>query len=253
MVSRSTIVASVVVLALLAGCAGLVGDDDSAEEPGTFDYPDGFSAEGVVDGDRAVEGYERAVRARGNYTGSYRYDVETGEGESVAEVEYRVDFESERAYQRFAAQADGSEATRELYQESDRRYYRSTVDGEVVGLDAERRPFRPEELTAVEAIRALLTDASGYEASLAERNGTAVAVYETTDLGNTTHLVGVDDPDEVTDFRGRFAVDSEGLIRTAEYELTYVADGDERRLAMAFDLSAPGETTVERPAWADEA
>lgn len=254
MESRSTLALAVVVVAvLLAGCSGLVGDGGGQpDDPEEFDYADGFSADGVTDGDRAVESHGQALQDRGNYTGEYEYDIISGGNETVVEVEYRVDFEAERGFQRFHAEGGGSTGTRELYYADDRRFQRTLVDGEQVQATTNDHSFPVDDLTAAEAIRPLLNNASDYETTVGERHGTAVVVYETNDIGEASDLYSVEDPEDVTDFRAQFAVDSTGLVHTAEYELTYVADGDEQTLSMTFDLSELGSTTVQRPAWTEE-
>ena len=244
--------AVVVAAVLLAGCSGLVGDGGQPDDPEEFDYADGFSADGVTNGDRAVESHEQAVQQRGNYTGEYRYDILSGGNETVVDVDYRVDFEAERGFQRFHAEGGGSTGTRELFYADDRRFQRTLVDGEQVQATADDHPFPVEDLTAAEAIRPLLNNASDYETNVGERDGTAVVVYETNDIGEASELYSVEDPEDVTDFSAQFAVDSTGLVHTAEYEITYVADGEEQTLSMTFELSELGSTTVERPGWTEE-
>ena len=250
---RSTLALSFVVVAvLLAGCSGLVGDDGGPDDPEEFDYADGFSAEGITDGERAIESHEQALRDRGNYTGEYRYDILSGGNETVVEVDYRVDFEAERGFQRFHAEGGGSTGTRELYYQDGQRYQRTLVDDEQVQADAADQEFPADDLTADEAIRPLLNNASDYETRLEERHGTDVVVYETNDIGEASDFYSVDDPEDVTEFRAQFAVDSTGLVHTAEYELTYLADGEEQSLSLTFELSELGQTTVERPAWTED-
>jgi hypothetical protein len=251
--SRSTLALSVVVVVvLLAGCSGLLGDGGGTDDPEEFAYADGFSAEGVTDGDQAIESHEQALKDRGNYTGTYRYDILSGGNETVVEVDYRVDFQEERGYQRFHAEGNGSAGTRELYYQDGRRYQRTLVDDEQVQASANDQPFPADDLTADEAIQPLLNNASDYETSVDRRHGTDVVVYETTDIGEASDLYSVEDPENVSDFSAQFAVDSTGLVHTAEYEITYVTDGEEQTLSMSFELSQLGETTVERPEWTND-
>lgn len=250
MASRSTLVASLVVVVLLAGCSGFLGGSPS--NPDEFDHADGFSADGITDGQQAVESYEEAVRGQGNYTGTYRYNITAGENESAVELDYRVDFDDERGYQRFYAESDGSAGAREIYYADDQQYYQTTIDGEVYRSGVENQSFPAEDLTAVRAIEPLLTNASDYETSVDERDGTPVVVYEANDIGNASHLYTAEEADDVSDFRAQFAVDSEGIVHTAEYELSYTVDGEERSLVLTFELSELGETTVEQPDWTSD-
>ena len=105
MVKRSTLAVSLVVLVLLSGCSALVGNDGSGNgngagtatpvDPAEFEYADGYGPDGVTDGEQALESYQSAVEAQGSYTGTYDYEVVTGEGETTVQVTNRVDFENE--------------------------------------------------------------------------------------------------------------------------------------------------------------
>lgn len=251
MASRWTLVATLVVVVLLAGCSGFLGGD-AAGSPEEFDHADGFSADGVTDGEQAVQTYDAAIREKGNYTGTYQYNITADGNQSVARLDYRIDFDSERGYQQFYAESDGSEGSREFFYEGDQRYYRTTVDGEQYRGGVEEQEFPAEDLTAAEAIRPLLTNASNYETSVDERDGTSVVVYESGDIGNASELYAVENPDDVTGFSAQFAVDADGVVHTAEYELSYTSDGVERSLVLTFELSNLGETSVERPDWTDD-
>lgn len=257
MVSRSTLVISVVAVVLLAGCSGLVGNGGNGtpapESPSEFEYADGFSSEGITDGQAAVASYDTAVQAQGNYTGSYQYTVDGEDGETVVSGEYRVDFEDEQALRIVEVNAPSANGTSESYYGDGQQYNRSSYNGRYGTVSASNRTFPETELTASEAIEPFLRNASDYETTLEQRNNESVVVYETTDVDNAGSFLGVDSDGNVTAFDARFAVDSDGLIHTAEYELTYLIDGTERTVDMTFEVSSLSETTVERPSWVDEA
>jgi osmotically-inducible protein OsmY len=257
MVSRSTLVISVVAVVLLAGCSGLVGNGGNGtpapESPSEFEYADGFSSDGITDGQAAVESYDTAVRAQGNYTGSYQYTVDGEDGETVVSGEYRVDFEDEQALRIVEVNATSANGTSESYYGDGQQYNRSSYNGQYGDVSSSNRTFPGADLTASEAIEPFLLNASAYETTLEQRDGESVVVYETTDLGNAGSFLGVDSAENVTAFDAQFVVDGDGLIHTAGYELTYIADGNERTVDMTFEVTSIGETTVERPSWADEA
>lgn len=250
MVTRSTLAVSLVVVVLLAGCSGLVGDD-GAGDPEDFEYADGFSADGVTDGTAARESYATAVQSEDSYTAEYTLDNDTGEGQTVFEATYRADFEGELGYQRFDVDDDGDESVIELYYADGEIYFRIDPSNDDETSGVEEREFNADELTVTEPIRPLLTNETEYETRVDERHGTEVAVYEASDVGNASHLYGEADAD-VTAFQAQFAVDSDGVIHTAEYELTVEADGETKTLTMTFELSDLGGTEVDRPAWVDE-
>lgn len=261
MVSRSALVVLLAAFVLLSGCSGLVGDGDTADDetetlpddPEAFDYADGFGADGVSDGEAALESYNDAVKASGNYTGEYGYVVVARGSETDVDVTYRVDFDAERAHQRAVVESPEVNATIDTYYEDDRRYSWAEYEGERGDVGVQNETFPPDRLTAAEAIRALLLNTSDYEASLDRHDGEPVVVYESANIEEAGGILGVDDPDSVTNFEATFVVDSDGLVHTASYELGFVVDGEERSATLEFELTEVGETTVERPDWADQA
>lgn len=269
MVDSSKVAVALVVVVLLAGCSGLGGDGSADGTPGgetvtpagtptpgageTFEYPDGFGPEGVTDAETAVATHNAAVQERGSYDGEYAYVVESEEGVTDVDIAIRADFGSERAYERVDVEGPNGNATTETYYESEQVYARSEFDGEGGSPTVENQTFPSDEVTAVGAVEPLLQNASDYEATLEQRGGEEVVVYETTDAGNLQEFLEVDDPENVTDFRATFVLASDGVVESAEYDVTYIVDGEERRVTLTYELSGFGETTVDRPTWADDA
>ncbi|QLD87331.1 hypothetical protein HWV23_16905 [Natronomonas halophila] len=260
MVSRATLTVVLAAFVLLSGCSGLVGNgggdgtptEELPEDPSAFEHADGFGAEGVTDGETALETYTAAVQTQDNYTADYGYVVTTGEGETDVDVEYRVDFEAEQAYQHAEVASPRVNATINNYYENDKRYSLAEYEGEQGNVSVENETFPPEQLTASEAVEPLLLNATDYNATVDRRNGVPVVVYQTTDIDNANGVLGVNDPDSVSDFQATFVVDSDGVIHSATYELAYMVDGEERSATMEFELTNLGDTTVERPEWADQ-
>lgn len=260
MVSRATLTVLLAVFVLLSGCSGLVGDsgengtptEELPDDPEEFDYAAGFGANGVTDGETALETYNDAVQAQGNYTSEYGYVVNTNDGETDVDVQYRVDFEAEQATQQAVIESPDVNATVDTYYEDDTRYTRAEYEGERGDVGVENETFPPEQLTASEAVQPLLLNASEYDATVERQDGEQVVVYETTDIDNAAGVLGVENPDSVSNFEATFVVDSEGLIHSASLQLDFVVDGNERSTTMEFELTDIGETTVERPDWADE-
>jgi hypothetical protein len=262
MVSRSTLVVAVVACVLLAGCSGLVGNGGgdgtpepegtpAPEDPSEFDYADGFGSDGITDGQQAVESYDSAIQSQGNYTGEYQYTIDTQDGETLVEGDYRVDFENEQALRTVAVETDSTNATSETYYGDGEQYNRSSYNGQYGDVASSNRTFPASELTASEAIEPFLLNASQYDASVEQRDSETVVVYESSDIAGAGSFLGVDSAENVSSFNASFVVDSEGLIHTAEYEITYTVDGNERTVDMSFELSSHGETSVERPSWVD--
>ena len=258
MVRRSTLaVALVVVLALLSGCSAVL-DDGNADgngagegDPSTFDYADGYGPDGVTDGQAAVRSHQSGVVDRGSYTGSYTYTYDTEEGTTDFEVEHRVDFEAEQGLQRADVTYPDQEAVVTTYHDSDTRYQRSEFNNQT-RVNTANDSFDATNLTATDPIRPLLVNVSAYESSTAERNGDAVVVYESNETDGVKAF-DVNESATITDFSATVAVDGEGVVRSASYEASYEVDGDEREFSVEYELSGFGETSVERPAWVEDA
>jgi hypothetical protein len=249
MVSRSTIAASlVVVLALLAGCSGLVGDG-GPQSPEDVDLAAGYAADGVTDGDRAAESYRQALGETHNYTVDYRQNLSGAGQTTTLDGEYRVDVDGERAYHRFGASARN--VVREDYFADGRQYTRQSRNGRSDVASGDRE-FVQANYTGATILDPLLSNETDYETSLDERDGTTVVVYETRGAENAAAVFEVD-ASNVSAYNRSFAVDAAGLVHEASYDLTYVdGNGDEQRVTMTFDLRAVDDTAVERPEWATE-
>ncbi len=253
MVSRSTLVVVLVAaVVLLSGCSVLIGGDDSSD-PEEFDYAPGYAADGIDDGEQAVESYTQAVQEQGSFTGEYSYDVVTEEGETSVDVDYEVDFDTEEANQTVSVEAPEDTASTESFYTEGQVYQIATFEGEQGDVSVEDREFPTDELTAVEAVQPLLTNASSYNTSVSEHDDTSMVTYETSDVENAEDFFGADEAEEVTEFNAQFTVDSDGIVHTAEYNLEYLFNGEERSVSLTFELTDFGETAVTQPEWVNDA
>ncbi|WP_254837629.1 DUF7537 family lipoprotein [Natronomonas marina] len=261
MVKRSTLAVSlVVVLTLLSGCSAVLDgggngnatDGDGPSDPAGFEYADGYGPDGVTDGSVAVESHQSSLIDGGSFTGTYTYEVEANNETTAVNVESRVDFESEENYQRVDVDTPQSTSVVEVYRNSDTRYRRSEFNNQS-SVQSQDRTFVAENVTALDPVRPLLLNISAYDSSVVERNGTTVVVYEKTSSEGVDSFYGVQDSANISSFSGTMAVDSDGVVRSADYEMTYTVDGQQRTLSVEYSLSAVGDTSVERPAWVDEA
>lgn len=266
MVRRSTVaVLLVVVLVLLSGCSAVLdgngngngsgngnGATDAPDDPSSFDYADGYGPDGVTDGQAALESHRSSVIARGSYTGRYTYDIEDSDGSRLVDIDTRVDFEGEEGRQR--ADVDTPQATGkiDIYRDSETRYRKSVFNNQT-SFSSSNQSFDPENLTSTEPIQPLLLNLSEYEASVEERNGVTVIVYERNGTEGVDSFLGINESADVTSFSATFAVDTDGVVRSANYQMTYTLNGSERGLAVEYSLSSFGETSVDRPAWVDQA
>lgn len=251
MVNRSTVALSLVVVVLLAGCSGFLGGGASGpESPDEFEYADGYDADGITDDDAAVRSYRHALTNRSSYTVAYEQNVTGPDTDLSYDVLYRVDVEGAEAYH--SVEAPSLEYRLEEYHGNDRKVVREVQSGEeqVNRVDSE---FSTEQLTGVSAVERLLSNDTDYETSVAERDGTSVVVYETEGPGNAATLFGVDSGN-VSSFSASFAVDADGIVRTASYELETVREGGEDiTVTIEFEVRDLDATSIDRPDWADDA
>lgn len=265
MATRSTAAVVLVVgLVLLSGCSAILdggngngvgdgnGDGDAPADPSEFDYADGYGPDGVTDGEAAVDSHESTLIDRGSYTGSYTYDINRSDQQILVDVTNRVDFASERALQEVDVDDPRYTAEYDVYRNGTHRLERTVFDNQT-SYDSEERAFVAEDLTVIDPIRPLLTNVSDYEASIEQRDGESVVVYSRSDAEGIDSFVGINESATISAFDGSVAVDSDGVVRSASYSITYTVDGEERSLDVEYSLSAFGETTVERPSWAADA
>jgi len=264
MVRRSTVAVLLVILVLSSGCSAILGgngngngagngDGNGASDPSTFDYADGYGPDGVVDGEAAVESHQSGVIDRGSYTGSYTYTIERTDGSIVTEVKHRVDFQAEEGFQRAEFDSQNAAGVVKIYRDSDTRYERSDINNQT-SVQSSESSFDARNLTATDPVRPLLENVSEYETSIDERGGETVVVYEKTDAEGIDSFLAVEDSADVNAFNATMAVDGDGVVRSARYEIVYTnEDGDQQTLTVEYELTAFGETSVDRPAWTDDA
>jgi hypothetical protein len=266
MVGRSTVAVSLVVLVvLLSGCSAILGGNgngngvgdgnggNGATDPSTFEYADGYGPDGVIDGEAAVESHQSGVVDRGSYTGSYTYEIATAEGTTLVDVENRVDFQGEEGFQRADVSYPNQEGVVDVYRDSETRYRRTAFNNQT-SIQTANESFDPPNLTATDPIRPLLGNVSRYDAEIERRDGVEVVVYERTDAGGIDQFLDVNESATINSFNATLAVDGDGVVRSARYEVDFQrSDGEKRSLTVEYELSAFGETTVDRPAWVDSA
>lgn len=266
MVRRSSVAVSlVVVLVLLSGCSAVLdggngngsgngngATDATPTDPSAFEYADGYGESGVTDGEAALESHRSGVIDRGSYTGAYTYDIGDSDGTRHIVIDTRVDFQAEAGRQRADVDAPGATGSIDVYRNSETRYRKSVFNNQT-SFSSTNQSFGPENLTATEPIRPLLLNLTEYEASVGERDGVAVVVYERNGTEGVDSFLNFGESATVTSFAATFAVDADGVVRSAAYEITYTQNDTERSLDVEYTLSSFGETSVDRPNWVDDA
>jgi len=243
---RSTIAVSlVVVVVLLGGCSGLIGDDGPGS-PEEFEYADGYDADGVTDAEAAAESHREGLDNRSSFTVEYGQQID----DVQADVVYQVNVDEETAYNRVDVPSEdyGVESYYGDEQRVTRRFRPEESDP-----TSEEWNFSTADVNGGDVVAPLLSNATGYESSLEERNGTRVVVYETSGAENASEVFEIE-AENVTSFSASLVVDDAGVVHEANYDLTYTdGEEEERTVTLSFQVTDIGETSVDRPDWAAEA
>jgi len=261
---RSTVALVLVGVLLLSGCSAVldggngagtgtgtgdgVGNGDSA----AFEYPDGYGPDGVTDGEAAVRSHQTTLIDSGNYTSSYVYTINNSQGRTVIDVENRVDFDGQAGLQRAGVTSPGQTGDITSYRESDTRYRRSERNNQT-SVTTQNSTFDATNLTATDPIRPLLTNISQYNGSVETRSGEQVVVYETSGADGVDSFAGINESALIRTLSASMTVDSDGVVRSATYEIRYTVDGERQALTVEYEVSGVGETSVDRPTWVDDA
>lgn len=250
MANRSAIAVALVAVVLLAGCSAIVGDDPSGpDSPDEFEYADGYDADGVTNDSAAIRSYQHALTNRSSFTTVYDQNVTGQETNLSYEVRYEVDVDREQAYHR--VEAPSLEFEREEYYGDDTKYTRLVNAGDEQTTSSDVA-FTPGNFTGIDAVERMLSNDTDFETSVEERDGTPVVVYETEGPANAATMFDLVE-ENVTSFSASFAVDSEGVVRTASYDLEYTSEGgEELTITLDFEVRDIDATTVDRPGWVDD-
>ncbi|ADE02731.1 DUF7537 family lipoprotein [Haloferax volcanii] len=252
----------IAVLVLLAGCAGgadvaPAADADDTDTPtdGGGSADTGASSDGD---DFELSDPERLLRDAGSFTVSWSY---TGV-ETAVTREFAADLDAERSYSRTTSTTDGQSDAGGVEQ-----YVADGVTYVRVGGDDEATYTSYEGSTEVLAAAIALSQARAYGADddltfagTETFDGASVERYELSAANEALILAGSaaaqGEPGtlEVTSFEYVVLVDEDGLSRHESWSFSgRMDDGSEVSGSWEYSLTGVGSTTVEEPAWLDEA
>ncbi|EMA01729.1 DUF7537 family lipoprotein [Haloferax denitrificans] len=257
----------VAVLVLLAGCAGgadvapAAQTDDTGESTGGGDSAD---ADESTDGDDfELSDPERLLRDAGSFTVSWSYTGVDADGvEAAVTREFAADLETERSYTRTTSTTDGQPDAGAVEQ-----YVADGVTYVRVGDGDEATYTSYEGSTEVLATAIALSQARAYGADddltfagTETFDGASVERYELSAANEALILAGSaaaqGEPGslEVTSFQYVVLVDEDGLSRHESWSFSgRMDDGSEVSGSWEYSLTGVGSTTVDEPAWLDEA
>ncbi|WP_254536422.1 DUF7537 family lipoprotein [Halomarina litorea] len=241
-------------LVVLAGCNGLGGGDSDGDVT-PADVPrdlhggtiaPGLTESELVNASALATAHERVLANR-SFAATYRLQLLAANGsvirESVTRGQYaadRLQYNTSARYTGGFAEARGTER-RESWADGDHRYVRWSRGGEWEYQRQQLRP--PARLSPGDTLEPLLSGATGVAVERLDTEGEWERYrVEATEFEN---LSG-----NVENATLTAVVDERGLV--SEVRVVVVLDTGHQQV-VRVTYSAVGETTVERPAWADEA
>ncbi len=248
--TRTVLLLVTVVLVALAGCSGGTGDggpagNDNETSPtitattastSTFDYPAGWSADGIESLDEALAGHYSA-EARGD-TFTERFDFQRSEdGEETLNnsIVYQVDLDAGE----LRATLDGTVYQRVAYYNDGTLYNYDLKEEEVVSQSETNLSViaNASRESLSETLRGLEMEAT----EIVQRNGVTGVRYQVTSTENGTS--------------GRFDEASGTIVvlengQVSSFDLT--KRSDDVVLRGHYEVVAVGSTDVTRPSWVPE-
>jgi hypothetical protein len=239
---RAHAAVAVAVLVALAGCP--VGGSGSAQDPASFEYPDGFSADGITNGTTAVQTHAGSLEEP--YSVNFSLQQVSSRGRATVEGSIESRPGEERSLTRVTQRA-GSDFTRvQMFRTGSQEYVYRT-DGQGFSHDLRRQPFRPPVYADRSTLAEMLGNLDLNASAVRTNDSTEIVVYDVTNVSaerlSTT----------VTATNGTVTVDEFGTIRTVDVRFTQVITGVERDVTFRYTTHLGANVTIERPSWTDEA
>jgi hypothetical protein len=267
---RRAATALLVAMVALAGCSlpgGDLGMGDDPNEAGTddgstptatpeFEYPAGFSEDGVDDVEVALEGHTVALANSSGFALAYSAAVDSEERSSVLTYDERVEPRAEEALVRVNVTSGNVSGHYEQYYTADSIYVKAKRPGsENVTYSNESRPYDVSQFVGAEGfIRPVLENVTFESSRVVTRDGDRVVEYDDGRLREAGRLpTGDIESGDVTEFSAAMEVHPDGTIRAIQYEATVEEDGRERHLSISIQVTDVGATTVDAPEWTDRA
>lgn len=258
------------VLLLTAGCSSLLGDNarrgggsdggatatptavSGTEAPSLQYFPNGYSKNGEIDSEEATDTHTRNLIRHDSYTITYRATVQTPNRTVVANFVERVDTVERRAYI-VSNVSGGGEFT--YYYANDSVFIRSDsprTNG--TRYTSSQHKLDLEEVAGKQFVRTALSNITYDSATVFERDGETFIRYEAKELTTAKHLLGSNVTlSNVTSFSATLVVDTDGVVRHAEYDAIIEREGQERSVDVVIDVTELDSTTFGRPDWTDKA
>ena len=237
---REVALAALLVLGLLAGCAG--EPDTDAPDPESVDYPDGFGQEGITDTETASETHRQSLEEPYRVAFRLRQIDARGAVTTTGNVSVRPDD------RRYHVEVDQRAATKtrgyERYYVDDAVYVR-TSSAQESEYEQRNESFSRPVYADRETFVTMLADLSLNATEVRVENGTELVVYRVTNvssprMGSTTEAAN-----------GTVVVDTTGTIRSINISFTRTSQGMDRETTFRYDVTTEADVEIERPGWID--
>lgn len=239
--------AAIALLVLTAGCAGSLSGGDGYDVAGS-----------ELDGQTLTNQTAAAVDESGSYTLNSTATI-TGErqGETVTsqtDEQRQINFESDRGIRSTERTLSGGGSTQSIsvviFTDGDTSYRQQNSSGQL-SYDVQEGGYDSVGGTAAVNTTGFAQNYTGFVDEFGwERNGT-----ETVDDVTVTRYTAVQNgtSDGLGNVSGQMLIDSDGVIRELTLDYTLTSTEPATRVELSIVLSDIGSTTVEEPAWVEDA
>lgn len=216
------------------------------------------------DGEAVNRTHVARLSAVGNYAARSNLSIHRPDRVRHVNVSYAMDLPNDREYSvrvftyRYDDGDDALFPVTTTYTEGDETWQRrqertgernATVENDTAPYDGDVEPVNTTLALDVGDIATSVIGRSNWTyVGNASRDGVELYRYEVADAAHLDAAV----PGEVTAGEAVFVVGDDGIVRYVAYDLTAVDDGTEIRYVHEALYGRLGETSVPRPAWADE-
>lgn len=215
-------------------------------------FPPGYAASGITNPQRAIEAHRAALSASGSYTITLNLSTTKRQFDLVRQV----NITNKRLYTTLNASIRGSSfgLHTATYQTGNTRYTKTTISNRS-RYNVTTQPFAASGANRSVGRTAILGNVSYGDAKRVTRNGETLFRYQSTELSNASALLPIAAANvTVESFNATVLVTKEGVIRSYSYSIAYTtASGQRQTNTATVRFSHIGTTSVEAPAWLDEA
>lgn len=216
-------------------------------------FPPGYAASGITNPQRAIEHHRAALSTSGSYTLTLILNTTKRQFFLVR----HINLTNKRAYTTLnATLRSGIGVSIARYQNATTRYTKTTLPFlNRSRYNITQQPFAFNDSNKSAGRATLLSNVSFGGAERVTHNGTTLLRYESTELQNAKPFLPLLATNAtVNKFNATILVTKEGIIRSLSYSITYTtASGKQKTTTVTARLSRIGTTSVEEPAWLDEA